>query len=208
MKKVIAILLALVMVLGLAGCTNGEPSTYKLGDIYAMSNVLREIPYEIGHWDSIQNKWVVSNVLLLKDVLSMEQSRRVIYDDAYLYNEYCLIADDLNGFEFDYYLRGKTITELNTYVSIYYNALKKNENVVDEDFRIGDINGEICYGMILSPEASAPNDSDKVYAVEIGASTYDSTSGLYSDAPYLYVMVTETSYQCAYAWLYNLNMGD
>jgi len=198
MKKIIALLLALVMVLGLAGCTNGKPSAYKLGDIYAMSNVLREIPYAIGHWDSMKNKWIVSDVMLLNDVLSLEQSKRIIYNDDKLTYNNVPLAENLNGFEIDYYLRGKTISDLNAFVNIYHNALLKNEDVKDEYRWVGQSDGGIRYEMIMNPKGDEAGDT--VYIVGIGASTYDGVSGKNGDAPYLYVWVTETTNETAYAW--------
>jgi len=134
MKKIVALLLALIMVLGLAGCTNGKVAEYPIDDVYALSNVLKDVPYKLwiaqndpeyaGEGDYWDFKTVY--VKTLAEVSAFEMSDKNIcfdYDAGNLYGSFQGPAVEL-----DYVFHGKTVAELNSIAQSYYAALSANEN--------------------------------------------------------------------------------
>jgi len=197
MKKIIAILLALVMVLGLAGCTNGKYASYKLGDVYSLSNVLKEVPYKLGYWDASEEVWAANRLIKsLYDVAAFEQNECIIDMDSVLRFGDIPVGPSVD-FELDYYLKGKSVSDLNAIVTIYFNEILKHENVETYNCWFED-DGGLCYKLVMNQEGDAA--TDKVYCASIGASTYSSDTQGYTDHPYLYVWIAETDNESAYDW--------
>jgi len=180
MKKIIAILLALVMVLGLAGCTNGK-CTYKLGDIYSLSNVLKDVPYKLGYWDN--GNWIENRFIrTVADVAAVEQSEAIVLKNPQ--------EGVSKAFTINYYFVNKSVSELNTIANSYFNKLIENEYVVAYDYLFND-DGGLEYGLIMNPNSK----SDMVYVAHFAATTYQ------SNHPYIYVEMWKTDSETAYEWM-------
>jgi len=111
MKKIIALLLVLVMLLGLAACSN--KAKYAYGNVYALSNVLEGSVEKLYSDEELISSTTVSAAELVK----YEADRKYIINEA-----------GVTGMIFSYAFESDS--ELEEILVNYYKALRVNEDWV------------------------------------------------------------------------------
>jgi len=158
MKKIIALLLVLTMLLGFAAC--GNKAEYALGNVYSLSNVLTGSLPGLDYSDEEVGVYEVSGPVSISMVARYEASKQSIV-------EYPEGAES----EFVYYFAPSIEKEeLENIVLNYYKALRINEDLVPfalvkDGFDVSVIKDDIAY--CIGCEVS----SEEPYCIKVSIQT-------------------------------------